>query len=230
MPTIRNYFYPLRDLDEHDQINGLSLVTNSGYAGQLVKIVTGAANPQVFDGWSNSFVGTNINNTVSYRYESKWKFTPTISGDNRYNALGLPLYNTLEFDENGQPLRYNTPRAKEIGAVISGEANPVAFRGLFGLWGQWIDSSMGAIQPGNLVVVSRSGGGLLAAVDPTNTTNFDTPATIAQRTGSATFFKYDNSHVLGKWISSLPKATNTGLQNEFSTQGGYGLFLLNITA
>ncbi len=230
MPTIRNYFYPLKDVSEHDQINFFSHLSNSGLAGQLVKIVTGASNPQNWDGWSSQFVGTNIANTVSYRYESKAKFTPTVSGDTRYNALGLTLYSTLEQDENGLLLKYYPQRAKEIGAVISGENVPVANRGQFGLWGQYIDQSLGAVQPGNLVVVSRSGGGLLAAVDPTNSVTFATPATTAAITGSATFFHYDNTHVVGKWLSSLPTASNTGLQNEFATQGGYALFTLNVTA
>lgn len=224
MPTIRNYFYPLRDVSEHDQVAFYSHLSNSGLAGQLVKIVTGAANPQVFDGWSNQFVGTNINNTVSYRYESKAKFTPTASGDTRYNALGLTLYSTLEQDENGLLLKYYPQRAKEIGAVVSGENVPVATKGLFGLWGNYIDSSLGNVQPGNLVVVSRSGGGALAAVDP-NGANF-----VKVHTGSSTQWFYDPSHIVGKWISSLPTATNTGLQNEFSAQGGYALFQFNAVA
>lgn len=215
MPTIRNRFYPLRDVSEHDQIPFFSLNTDSGLAGQLVKIVTGAANPQNFDGWSNSSVGTNIGNTVSYRYESKAKISPTISGDTRYDALGLTLYSTLEKDENDQPLKYNPRRAKEIGAVISGENVPVASRGVFGLWGKEIDQSLGSVQPGNLVVVSRSGEGRLAAVAPS-----------ALTTGSVSW-SYTRDHVVGKWISSLPTATNTGLQSEFSAQGGYALFQLD---
>ncbi len=229
MPTIRNYFYPLRDVSEHDQINFFSHLANSGLAGQLVKIVTGAANPQNFDGWSTQFVGTNIANTVSYRYESKAKFTPTVSGDTRYGALGLTMYSTLEQDENGILLKYAPQRAKEIGAVISGENVPVATKGLFGIWGNYIDQSRGAIQPGNLVVISRSGGGLLASVDPTST-NFRGGSFTTPGITGATSWVYDPTHVVGKWISSLPTASNTGLQNEFSAQGGYALFQLNCVA
>lgn len=222
MPTIRNKFYPLSDVSEHDKVNFYSLVTNSGMAGQLVKIVTGAANPQNFDGWSNAFVGANYANTVSYRYESKAKIIPTASGDTRYNALGLTLYSTLEQDENGFLLKYNPSRAKEIGAVVSGENVPVATRGMFGLWGQYIDQTQGAVQPGNLVVVSLSGNGILAAVDPSNLAAF-----IPAASGSATPNKYNTTHIVGKWLSSLPTSTNTGLQSEFSAQGGFALFHLN---
>ncbi len=222
MPTIRNRFYPLHDINEHDIVNLYSLDVSSGLAGQLVKISTGTANPSNFDGWSAGSVGASIGGTASFRYETKAKVTATVSGDNRYNALGLTLYSTLELDENGQPLKYNIPRAKEIGAVISGETVPVATKGLFGIWGQYIDKSLGAIQPGNLVCVSRSGNGLLAAVDPSSA-NFN-------YTGNATnglAWTYNPSHVVGKFLSSLPSAPVTGAGTDFSAQGGYALFVLN---
>lgn len=223
MPTIRNRFYPLHDINEHDIVNLYSLDQSSGLAGQLVKIVTGAANPSLFDGWAvNTPVGANIPGTISFRYESKAKITPTVSGDTRYGALGLTLYSTLEFDENGQPLRYNVPRAKEIGAVLSGENVPVATKGLFGIWGQYIDTSLGSIQPGNLVVVSRSGNGQLAAISPTSA-NFNATGGAA----ALSSFVYTPAHVVGKWISSLPTAPVTGVGTDFSAQGGYGLFILN---
>lgn len=221
MPTIRTRLYPFHDVSEHDKVNLFSLNSNSGLAGQLVKIVTGAANPQNADGWSNTAVGVNIDNVTSFRYETKLKVAPTASGDTRFNALGLTLYSTLEQDENGLLLKYYPQRAKEIGAVVSGETVPVATRGIFGLWGNYIDSSLGNVQPGNLVVVSRSGNGTVGAVDPSNATNFGT--------GSSSWI-YTRDHVVGKWLTSLPTATNTGLQNEFSAQGGYALFQLDTKA
>lgn len=217
MPTIRNRFYPLRDVSEHDIIPFYSHMT-TGQAGQLVKIVTGAANPQNLDGWSSSNVGASVAGTVSYRYEGKAKITPSASGDTRFNSLGLTLYGTAETDENLLPLKYFPHRAKEIGVVISGENVPVVCRGLFGLWGKDIDQSRGNVQPGNLVVVSYSGDGRLAAVDPS--------ALVA----TATAVAYSRDQVVGKWLTALPTATNTGLQNEFSAQGGYALFQLDCHA
>ncbi len=229
MPTIRNRFYPLNDKTSHDAVNLYSLRESSGLAGTLVKIVTGTANPTPFqtDGWAPGSVGTNIAGTASYRYETKWKVTATVSGDTRYNSLGLAGYNTLETDENGQPLRYNPNRAREIGAVISGETIPVYTKGLFGIWGNYIDSSLGAIQPGNLVVVSRSGNGQLAAVDPTGP-NFrlgvgNTPGA----TGASAAWLYDPSHVVGKFLSSLPTSVTTGVGADFAAQGGYAIFEFN---
>lgn len=220
MATIRNRFYPLHDYSNHDVVPFYSSLLTGVLAGTLVKIVTGAANPATLatDGYSPASVGASVAGAYSYRYEDKMKFQVTASGDTAYNALGFPLYNTLEFDENQQPLRYNIPRAKEIGAVISGEAAPIVCKGVFGLWGQYIDTSMGNVQPGNVVVVSRSGNGLVAAVDPTNATNFGT--------GGASFI-YTSNHVIGKWLTTLPVALNTGSVAEWSTQGGFALFQMD---
>jgi hypothetical protein len=220
MPTIRNRFYPLSDLSQHDVLSLYSTMQTGVLAGTLVKIVTGAANPATLatDGWSPASVGAQVAGAYSYRYETKMKVTPTVSGDTSYNALGLALLNTLEFDENQQPLRYNERRAKEIGAVISGETVPIATRGMFGIWGQYIDQSMGNVQPGNVVVVSRSGNGLIAAVDPTNPTNFGT---------GSTSFIYTPAHVIGKWLTSLPTSATTGVNSEFSAQGGFALLQLD---
>lgn len=225
MATIRNRLYPFHDVSDHNKINLFSLNTSSGLAGQLVKIVTGAANPQNADGWSNTSVGVAVDNTVSFRYETKMKIAPTASGDTKYNALGLTLYSTLETDENGLQLKYFPQRAKEIGAVVSGETVPVATQGVFGVWGKYIDQSTSAVQAGNLVVISRSGDGTLASVDPTNYTVF----TSSGVPYSASFI-YEPKHIVGKWLTSLPTATNTGLQNEFSAQGGYALFQLTAHA
>lgn len=222
MPTIRNRFYPLRASAEVDTINYFSTL-QTGLAGTLVKIVTGASNPATLatDGWAPGSVGAAIANAYSFRYETKSRVTPTVSGDTRYDALGLTLLSTLEFDENQIPLRYDTPRAKEIGAVISGETTPIATRmTLAGLWGQYIDQSLGNVQPGNVLVPSRSGNGLLAVVDPEGS-SFSNSGVI---TGP---LLYGPQHVVGKLLTSLPTALNTGQAAEWTAQGGYALFQFN---
>jgi hypothetical protein len=219
MPTIRNRFFPLHAFDEHEVVSLFSKDV-TGLAGELVKITTGSANPGNTDGWAaGSSVGVAIYNqqAISMRYETKMKVTTTVSGDTIYSAIGFTELSTLEYDENGQPLRYNERRAKEIGAVISGETVPIITKGIIGLWGQYIDSSLGAVQPGNAVVISRSGLGFVAAVDPTNSKNFQTA-----NTGSSSQV-YHSQQVIGKWLTSLPTATNTGLQSEWSSMGGYAL-------
>lgn len=213
MPTIRTRLYPLADQNQHEVISLYSTL-NTGLAGTLVKISTGTANPQNADGWSNNPVGISIANTASFRYETKFKVIPSVSGDNAYNVLGITQLSTLEVDENGIPLRYNGERAREIGAVISGETVPIITKAsILGIWGNYIDQSLGNIQPGNVVVPSRSGNGLIAAIDPASF--------------AFTGVYAGSSAVIGKWLTSLPTATNTGLANEFSAQGGYALFSLD---
>lgn len=226
MPTIRNRFYPLHDIDEHNVINLFSTLV-TGDAGTLMKIVTGAANPQNADGWTNTAVGATIAGVFSSRYETKLKMTPTVSGDTRYTALGLSLYSTLEVDENGIPLRYNDQRAREIGAVRSGETVPVLVKSTtIGIWGNYIDQSTSPIQPGFVLCVSRSGNGLLASVDQTSATAFRQPSNTGIVNGP---FIYGPEHVVGKILNTLPAATNSGLQNEFSSLGGYALAVFDAT-
>lgn len=223
MSTIRNRFYPLQDIDEHNVLSAPAYSTmQTGLAGTLVKIVTGTANPQNADGYTNAAVGYNYNSAAngvylySNRYQTNFKVTPTVSGDNAYNAIGLTMWSTLEYDENGIPLKYDDRRAKEIGAVRSGESVPLITRStVLGIWGQYVDQSTSNVQPGNVLCVSRSGNGMLASVDPTNATVFNT--------GSSSWI-YTPAHVVGKILASLPTSSSTGIANEFSAQGGYVLF------
>lgn len=220
MATIRTRFYPYHAYDEHEVISLYSKDV-TGLAGELVKIVTGSANPQNADGWAiGTSVGASVynNQAISQRYETKMKVTATVSGDTIYSAIGFTELSTLEYDENGIPLRYNERRAREIGSVISGETVPIITKGIIGLFGQYIDSSLSHVQPGFLVCISRSGLGLVASVDPTNSVIFQTA-----NTGTSNQV-YHSQQVIGKWLTSLPTATNTGLANEFAANGGYALF------
>lgn len=220
MATIRTRFYPYHAYDEHEVISLYSKDV-TGLAGELVKIVTGSANPQNADGWAiGTSVGASVynNQAISQRYETKMKVTATVSGDTIYSAIGFTELSTLEYDENGIPLRYNEHRAREIGSVISGETVPIITKGIIGLFGQYIDSSLSHVQPGFLVCISRSGLGLVASVDPTNSVIFQTA-----NTGTSNQV-YHSQQVIGKWLTSLPTATNTGLANEFAANGGYALF------
>lgn len=216
MATITNRLYPQIQYGEVDVVPFYKTL-QTGVAGTLVKIVTGSVNPQNTMGYSNTTVGANFNQAGTYifdnRYQTNWSITPTVSGDNAYNAIGLTLWNTQELDNNGFPLKFSNRRAHEIGAVRSGEAVPVLTRApIVGIWGQYIDQSTSAAQPGNVLCVSRSGNGLLASVDPTNATVFNT---------GSTSFIYTPAHVVGKILTSLPASNNTGVANEWSSQGGY---------
>lgn len=228
MATIRNRLHPFRVVDAHDELNMYSL-DQTGLAGQLVKIATGSANPQSTetDKYIATAVGSTYNGMYSNRYETVWKVSPTASGDTNTSAVGFTTLSTLEFDENGMPLRYDDRRAKQIGAVPSGWTVPVTTKAtIFGLWGNYIDQSTSPVQPGFSVCISRSGNGTVASVDPTNATAFRA----VSNTGSATNpFIYDGRNVIGKWLSSLPTSTYSGIANEFSAQGGYAFFSFDLS-
>ncbi len=228
MPTIRNRYFPYHDISEHKKISLFSL-DQTGLAGQAVKIATGSANPQTtaVDGYGASPMGgVSYNGVYSNQYENFWKVTPTASGDTKYSAIGFTEYSTLNTDENGFILRYNDQRAKEIGAVASGVTVPIITEGVIAIWGQYLDSSMGPIQPGSLAVLSRSGNGLIAAVAPTNATNFRAVSNTGTVGGA---FIYGPEHVIGKFLSSLPTVTATGgAAQEFSAQGGYAFLTVDL--
>lgn len=218
MATIRNRLFPFHSISEHNKLS-LYALDQLGVAGQLVKIVTGTANPQSTqtDGFSSTPNGATYNGTYSNVYENKWKVTPTVSGDTADSALGITLLSTAATDENGFLLKFNHQRAEQIGAVVSGETVPVATKAtLIGLWGKEIDQSLGAPQPGHLAVISRSGDGRIAAIAP-NSVHFSA-------TGGTL---YTRQSVVGKWLSSLPTSPNTGIANEFSAQGGYAFLSLD---
>lgn len=226
MATIRNRVFPFHDIPEHDKVS-LYRSLQTGLAGTLVKIVTGSANTQSTetDGFGSTAMGQTYNSLgiVSNRYETDWAVTPTVSGDTRYTALGFTELSTLEFDENGFPLKFDEQRAKAIGAVVSGNTVPIVKKAaIYGVWGNYIDTSMGAPQPGHVVVISRSGEGLIGAVDPTIAANFRAVSDTGIRV-------YDDRSVIGKWLSSLPTSTNTGIASEFSAQGGYAFFTFDCT-
>ncbi len=225
MSTIRNRLYPLRDADAHDKISLYSMDV-TGVAGALVKATTGSCNPSSIttDGFGATPVGVNYNGTYSNRYETFWKATNTVSGDTRYNALGFTEKSTLEYDELGRPLKYEPQLAKAIGAVVSGETVPILKKSsIMGIWGNFIDTTTSPVQPGHLVVVSRSGNGLIASADPNSATAFRS----VSNTGGS--FIYEDKHVIGKWLSSLPTTTQTGAGGaEFAAQGGYAFFTFDL--
>lgn len=219
MSTINSRLYPTIQSAEVDVLNFYKTLT-TGLAGTLVKIVTGSVNPQNSMGFSSQPVGANFNQAGTYifdnRYQVNWAVTPTVSGDTAYNAIGITQWSTLEYDNNGNPLKYNNRRAHEIGAVRSGEAVPILTKAtVMGIWGKYIDQSTSNVQPGNVLCVSRSGDGRLASVDPTNAAVFNT--------GSSSWI-YTPAHVVGKILTSLPASNNTGIANSFSAEGGYVLF------
>lgn len=156
---------PFRDYSEHETVNLFSKDV-TGVAGELVKIVR--SNPSDTDGWSNTNVGADFDRIVSLRYEVKDKIKATEGTENKYEVLGLTLFPTLEWDENGVPLKYNEQRKRELQAVLSGEASPVLTEGLV-----YLTSAAYVGTPAVGHVGQPAAGGKIQVVDPTDTGAYD---------------------------------------------------------
>ena len=117
---------PFRDVDDHDVIN-LFAVNGELDKGHIVKIVSGFENTDEMD--LRGDVGADHSNTVSERYGVKAVCAAaTASGD---AVLGMLLNDVKETDENGEKLIFNPRKAAEMGVALSGQAVPVATRGVF---------------------------------------------------------------------------------------------------
>ena len=143
---------PFRDYSEHDVLNlfafgDVDVILNAStvvYAGSCVKVKTG---------WSNSNepqdmigdVGASYNNTVSQRWGVSADVQYTNGGADEA-ALGITLYDVREYDENGEALKFHPRKQDELQACLTGQAVPIATRGVFLMaTGAWA-SSAGILQ------------------------------------------------------------------------------------
>ncbi len=127
------YIRPFRDVSDHFILN---LYTWSGAIptagvprGTFVKIVSGWQSDQnLQDG--GAVGGFNPTNplAVSRRYKIPSQVGAANSGD---YILGLTLYDVRELDENGIPLIFNPSKQAQLQAVLSGQAVPIATKGMF---------------------------------------------------------------------------------------------------
>lgn len=129
MPNLK----PFRDYDEHDVINLFTLKDQSDVnKGTFVKLTSGqgwVSTDEVF-GDTQSAVGSTsyAARAVSNRYIVQAGLDIAGSGD---APIGMTLYDLKETDENGEKLVFNPRKAAEMQAAISGQAVPVATRGVF---------------------------------------------------------------------------------------------------
>ena len=142
---------PFRDYDEHEVVNlfafgDVDVILNAStvvYAGSCVKVQTGWQNDQESNQLGD--VGADFANTVSDR----WGVTAAVEytdGGADEAALGITLADVREYDENGEALKFNPRKAAELQACLTGQAVPVATRGLFLMaTGAWAGANQVAI-------------------------------------------------------------------------------------
>ena len=130
--------YPFRQYNETDVINLFanqivddSPTTNgNGSAGVMVKVLSGNMNQDTFDLIGSDYLGkTDYPFLGADKYPTvPLRFTPATTGA---PVLGVTLNQTLKNDENGEKLLYNPIKKDELQAVLSGQACPVATKGMF---------------------------------------------------------------------------------------------------
>ena len=126
---------PFRDYSEHDVINLFAFgdpavtlgTTDVIYAGSAVKVRSGWQNTDELSFIGN--VGAGYNNTVSQRYGVSAEVEYTDGGADEA-ALGITLYDVREYDENGEKLAFNPRKQAELQASLTGQAVPIATRGV----------------------------------------------------------------------------------------------------
>ena len=137
---------PFRDYSEHDVINLFAFgdhavtlgTTDVVYAGSAVKVRTGWSNTNELSMIGN--VGAGYNNTVSQRWGVSADVEYTDGGADEA-ALGILLYDVREYDENGEKLAFNPRKQAELQCSLTGQAVPIATRGIFLMaTGAWVSS------------------------------------------------------------------------------------------
>ena len=98
------------------------------YAGSAVKVRSGWQNTDELSFIGN--VGAGYSNTVSQRYGVSAEVEYTDGGADEA-ALGITLYDVREFDENGEKLAFNPRKQDELQCSLTGQAVPIATRGVF---------------------------------------------------------------------------------------------------
>ena len=138
---------PFRDYSEHDVLNlfafgDVDVILNAStvvYAGSCVKVKTGWQNDQESNQLGD--IGADFANTVSDRWGVTAEVEYTDGGADEA-ALGITLADVREYDENGEALKFNPRKAAELQACLTGQAVPVATRGLFLMaTGAWATSA-----------------------------------------------------------------------------------------
>jgi hypothetical protein len=161
-----------------DTVDANPSTNGNGSAGVFVKVSAGNLDLDPIQ-----YTATDITNTLgktdypflgAVQYPAvPLQFTAATAG---VPVLGMTLNQTLATDENGERLLYNPVKRAELQAVLTGQAVPVATRGIFTLADtaiDWVDANM--VVNSHLVISANAGkvSGLLAsAVSPiTGTTS-----------------------------------------------------------
>jgi hypothetical protein len=143
-----------------DTVDATPSTNGNGSAGVFVKVSAGNLDLDPIQ-----YTATDITNTLgkadypflgAAQYPAvPLRFTAATAGE---PVLGITLNQTLAADENGERLLYNPVKRAELQAVLTGQAVPVATKGVFTLADtaiDWVDASMTV---NNHLVISANAG------------------------------------------------------------------------
>jgi hypothetical protein len=203
--------YPFRQYSDIDVINMFANSTcddnpftnGNGSAGVFVKVNAGNLDLDPITYGTNAYLGkTDYPFLGAAQYPSvPLTFT---AATNDAPVLGITLNQTLAFDENGEKLLYNPIKTAELQAVLSGQAVPVATRGMFTLNDtaiDWVDA--------NMVVNSQ----LLISANAGKVTGL-APTTVGPLTGQYA--------IIGKVLATGSRASQNGKSDYFAGTGSAG--------
>jgi len=212
--------YPFRQYSEQDVINLFASDTadtnpstnGNGSAGVFVKVSAGNLDQDPITYATNGYLGkTDYPFIGAAQYPSvPLTFTAATAGT---PVLGITLNQTVLEDENGEKLLYNPVKAAELQACLSGQAVPVASRGMFTLADtaiDWVDS--------NMVVNSH----LLISANAGKVTGL-APSAVSPLTGDYS--------IVGKVLATGQRVSQNGESDYFAgtTTGKYALVQIDCT-
>jgi hypothetical protein len=212
--------YPFRQYSEFDVVNLFASDTadstpstnGNGSAGVFVKVSAGNLDLDPITYAANSYLGnTDYPFLGAAQYPSvPLQFTAATAG---VPVLGMTLNQTLLTDENGEKLLYNPVKRAELQAVLSGQAVPVATRGIFTLADTAIDWVDGSMTVNNHLVISANAGkvsGLAAS-------------TLSPITGTTS--------IIGRILGTGQRVSQNGKSDYFAgtTTGKYALVQFDCT-
>ena len=195
---------PYKQYDDKDVVNlyalsstsaGLSDPSTNGDNdnGVFVKVSAGNLNEDPISYVSSSYLGKAHASPVGRNYlpTVPLKVEAAAAGS---AVLGITLNQTLTHDENGEKLIYNPTKKAEMQAVTSGEAVPVATRGIFTITADAVDGP----RVGSGLAISANAGKLTGVVDYDSDTVIATVIGTGSRTSSALVRWYAGNYYMIK--------------------------------
>ena len=176
---------PFRQYDDNDVINFYSLDTETGEAGSVVKVSAADLQDEPVrytqrgdsDSWQ-----TTMGNALSMYPEVPYKLTKVSDTGAGVKPLGILLRDVRNKDENGENLLYYPRKKEELQCVVSGEAVPVATKGLF------------------TINAKGLGGGIAPAINSWAIPTAN--GTISGITSSVVTHAHHRSHSIGQFIAT----------------------------